>query len=339
MTAYEDDNQDYLQIAEVLGIKRTTAWAIVQRYLRDGAVVRPRGGRRDAVQKVDDEMTDTLVEIVGLFPAFTLRQINTELQTRLPNKPRIGLSTVCKVLDAQLITTKKLEDAPAERNSDATKTSRYEYAQWMLQYGVNRNLVFVDEAGFNLYTRRTRGRAARGQRAVRQAAGNRGRNLNIIMAISPAIGVVYHEQHHGSVNADIFQVFLDNLGIVIGDEFEVDVVMDNAPVHRNCEMVNPHHRVHKLPPYSPMLNPIEFAFSSLKAGVKRLLAERMNAIIDRAAAAAAGQTLTAYRMEHLQRCVTIVVEDDEIDDVKCTNWHRHTLRYMPACLAMDDILM
>ena len=72
LAAYEDDNQDYLQVAEVLGIKRTTAWAIVRRYLRDGAVVRPRGGRRDAVQKVDEEMTGTLVEIVGQFPAFTL---------------------------------------------------------------------------------------------------------------------------------------------------------------------------------------------------------------------------------------------------------------------------
>lgn len=159
------------------------------------------------------------------------------------------------------------------------------------------------------------------------------------MAISPAVGVVYHEQHHGSVNRDIFQVFLGNLGIVLGDEFEVDVVMDNAPVHLNCEMENPQHRVHKLPPYSPMLNPIELAFSSLKAVVKRLLAERMDALMDRAAAAAAGQTLTAYCKELLQRCVTTVVEGDEIYDVKCTNCHCYTLRYMPACLAMDDILM
>ena len=64
-----------------------------------------------------------------------------------------------------------------------------------MQEGINQNLVFVDEAGFNLYTRRTRGRAARGERAVRQVAGNRGPNLNIILAISPAVGTVYHELH------------------------------------------------------------------------------------------------------------------------------------------------
>ena len=51
----------------------------------------------------------------------------------------------------------------------------------MLQEGVNQNLVFVDEAGFNLYIRRTRGRASIGQRAVRQMAGSRGKNLNIII--------------------------------------------------------------------------------------------------------------------------------------------------------------
>ena len=97
-----------------------------------------------------------------------------------------------KVLDGQLITTKKLEDAPAERNSEGTKAARYEYANWLMQQGVNQNVVFVVEAGYNLYTRRTRGHALRGQRAVRQVAGNRGRNLNIILAISPAAGTVYH---------------------------------------------------------------------------------------------------------------------------------------------------
>ena len=39
---------------------------------------------------------------------------------------------------------------------------------------MNRHLVFVDEAGFNLHTRRTRGRAHVGERAVRQIAGCRG---------------------------------------------------------------------------------------------------------------------------------------------------------------------
>ena len=44
-----------------------------------------------------------------------------------------------------------------------------------------------------------------------------------------------------------------------------------------------------------MLNPIELAFSALKAPVKRILNERMAEVLDRQLAAAAGVTLTAYR--------------------------------------------
>ena len=258
------------------------------------------------------------MEIVREFPAYTLEQINTELQNRLPMKPRISVSTVCKKLDAQLITNKKLEDAPAERNFDATKVVRRDYANWLMQEGINQNLVFVDEAGFNLYTRRTRGRAARGERAVRQVAGNRGPNLNIILAISPAVGTVYHELHVGIVNGSIFQNFLSNLGEVIGEMFDAVVVLDNAPVHNNCFVEYQNHTIRKLPPYSPMLNPIEMAFSCMKAAVKRLPNERMAVIIDRAAAIAARQTLAAYRTQHLRNAVVEVLELPEITDVKCT---------------------
>lgn len=339
VAAFEDDAQDYLEVARILNIKRTTAWSIIQRHIEHGVVVRPRGGHRDGAQKVDGEMTEVLVAIVAEFPAYTLTQINTELQRRLPQKPVISVATVCKMLDAQLITTKKLEDAPMERNSDATKAARHEYATWLMEDGVNRNLVFVDEAGYNLYTRRTRGRAERGQRAVRQVAGCRGRNLNIILAISPGIGTLYYELYEGTVNGEVFQTFLSNLGDVIGEETNVVVVMDNAPVHRNCSMEYENHSIQKLPPYSPMLNPIEMAFSCMKAAVKQLLNERMAVILDRAAAAAAGQTLTAYRMQHLRQAVTEVIERPEITDIKCTNWHTHALGYIPRCLALQQIDM
>ena len=59
-------------------------------------MVRPRGGHRDEAQKVDEEMKEAMVEIVREFPAYTLEQINTELQNRLPMKPRISVSIVCK---------------------------------------------------------------------------------------------------------------------------------------------------------------------------------------------------------------------------------------------------
>ena len=40
--------------------------------------------------------------------------------------------------------------------------------------------------------------------AVRQVADCRGLDLNIIVAISPGVGVVYKEVHLGTVNSEIF---------------------------------------------------------------------------------------------------------------------------------------
>ena len=49
------NGDDYLHLARLLGVKRTTAYHIVRRAVEnDGVVAKPRGGKR--VQKVTDEM-------------------------------------------------------------------------------------------------------------------------------------------------------------------------------------------------------------------------------------------------------------------------------------------
>ncbi len=171
--AFEQE-EDYIDVARLLHVKRSSAYSIVRRYQENGIVVRLRGGARHI--KVDDDMRDCLIDIVERNPAFTLEQINNELQNILPNKLHISLPTVAKILDGQLIRMNKLEDAPSDRNSNATKTSRKDYAQWYMQNAMNANVIFVDECSFNLHTRRTQGRVRIGQRAVRQVVASRGKN-------------------------------------------------------------------------------------------------------------------------------------------------------------------
>ena len=78
---------------------------------------------------------------------------------------------------------KKLCDAPAKINSQRTKNVRCDFGQWLLQNGVQREeLLFIDEAGINLYVVRTRGRARVGERAVRVVNGRRGPNLTLCFA-------------------------------------------------------------------------------------------------------------------------------------------------------------
>ena len=67
-------------------------------------------------------------------------------------------------------------------------------------------MVFVDEFGFNLRLSRTRGRAHRGERAVRVVNGQRGRNFTLILAVSTE-GVRHTDFYEGEVTADRFNTW------------------------------------------------------------------------------------------------------------------------------------
>ena len=154
--AFQRD-EDYLEAARLLNVKRTTAHGIIRRFQETGVIVRPRGGARVARKKIDDEMKNAAAMIVEDYPGFTLKQINQELRRRQPQKPHISISFLACMFDGQLIKLKKLEDAPIERNSPVTKEQRRLYATWLVEEGVNMNIIYVDECGFDLFTRLTRG--------------------------------------------------------------------------------------------------------------------------------------------------------------------------------------
>ena len=75
--AFEDVNEDYLIVADTLGINRSTARSIVSRYVREGRIAkRPRGGPNHV--RVDNEMRDCLNEILNENCLLTLTQLNQE---------------------------------------------------------------------------------------------------------------------------------------------------------------------------------------------------------------------------------------------------------------------
>ena len=127
-----ENGQDYYEVAQLLGMKRGTAWGIISRYMRDGeVVVRARGGAQN--RKVDAAMRECVVHIVEEHPEFTLNQINQELRAALPDKPHVGVSSVKSMLDGQLITLKKIDQVPQERNRDDVKMACQFYAEWLLK--------------------------------------------------------------------------------------------------------------------------------------------------------------------------------------------------------------
>ena len=96
-----DEQEDYLSVADTLGVNRSTARGIVARYITEGRIQeRPRGGRNNV--RVDDEMRDSLEQIINENCLLTLTQINSELRRRLPAKPEIHDRTVSRTLDGML---------------------------------------------------------------------------------------------------------------------------------------------------------------------------------------------------------------------------------------------
>lgn len=123
-------NEDFLVTAAELGIKRTTAYGIIKKYQEKGHVDDGRvdSGRK---RKIDDESLDFLVLMIEAVPTITLNELNQALREAFPTKPHVCVSTISRALDAALITIKKCENVPHDRNSPAVKEVRVQFAHYM----------------------------------------------------------------------------------------------------------------------------------------------------------------------------------------------------------------
>lgn len=163
----------------------------------------------------------------------------------------------------------------------------------MLKHDPKR-LVFIDESGFSLAMVPLYARAPKGQRAYGQVSKNRGENTSLIAALSLDEGVSGAMTLEGAVDGIAFEVYVQE---VLASKLRPGqvVVLDNLQVHKNqavreiieaqgCELLF-------LPSYSPDLNPIEQAFSKLKAFVRKHKARTKQALDDAIAAALKAVTL------------------------------------------------
>ncbi len=149
-----------------------------------------------------------------------------------------------------------------------------------------RRLIFLDETGCNLNLVRRYGRAPRGARLVdRSVPRNTPPNRSLVGAMSRE-GILTSMEVEGSIDGDAFFVFLQNcLGPCLrpGDV----VLMDNLSTHKSVRMreaIQAHGaEVIFLPRYSPDFNPIEGAWSKLKAYLCKVAARTPKAL-DRALA-------------------------------------------------------
>ena len=88
------------------------------------------------------------------------------------------------------------------------------------------------------------------------------------MAISPTNGLVFHSAFIGGMNAQSFDDFLTHTRLNLDPDEHVIFVYNGAPAHNNPAIPGPNTELKKLPLYSPFLNIVEQAISSLKAAIK-----------------------------------------------------------------------
>ena len=331
------NGEDFVEIARILKVNRVTAYTIIARLNRESSM--SHGGHR--YQKVDDEMRACAVDVISENPLYTLKQINEELQRRLPEKPEISLKTLSNCLEGMAYTLKLSRDVPSDRNRMDVKTERQNYANWLMSEEVVNSLkVFVDEFGVNIHTKRSFGRSTRGTRTYRTVSRQAGANVTVCLGVCATYGLVFHEIYRGGMTMVRFSSFLELCcGNLIAENAAHRlgyVIFDNAPAHRNVENIDAELlNLKRLPKYSPFLNPAENAISCWKAEFKKQISQRQREFIDISDEMRNGRTLNDYRFEKIRDILEI--SKGVITPEKCRAWENNVLTYLPRCLAFDNI--
>jgi transposase len=143
-------------------------------------------------------------------------------------------------------------------------------------------LVFVDECGTNTSLAPLYAYAPKGYRAHSKVPRNRGKNTTLIASMTLS-GMGEAVAFEGATDATTFEAYVERFLAPTLKERQI-VVMDKLGAHRGekvrelIEARGAH--LWFLPSYSPDLNPIEEAFSKIKALLKKKAARTKEALLE-----------------------------------------------------------
>jgi len=176
---------------------------------------------------------------------------------------------------------KKTANATEQQRPDVLK-KRLAWFEGQLDLDPGK-LVFIDETGASTNLARKGGRCRRGRRLRVGVPHGHYKTVTLVAGIRLR-GLVAAKTYDRPINAALFEEWLENCLVPTLSKGDV-VVMDNLSAHKRprveemIEAVGAELRY--LPPYSPDMNPIEKAFSKLKAHLRKI-AERTVAALMRA---------------------------------------------------------
>lgn len=143
-------------------------------------------------------------------------------------------------------------------------------------------LVFVDETGASTKMARLCGRAPRGERCIGAVPHGHWKTTTFVGGLRRS-GLTAPMVIDGAMNGPAFLAWIEQELAPALSPGDI-VVMDNLPAHKPAAVRAAIERrgaeLRYLPPYSPDLNPIEMAYSKLKALLKKAAARTVAALWD-----------------------------------------------------------
>ncbi len=142
-------------------------------------------------------------------------------------------------------------------------------------------VIVVDESSTRRDMTGAYARAPQGERAPETTVRNYGTNVSLISGLRLA-GMAASFVIEGPVNTAVFEAYVEHILAPILRKDDL-VILDNLSCHKSKttqRLIEARGaRLIFLPPYSPDLSPIEQAFAKLKAVLRRLRAQTLDALI------------------------------------------------------------
>ncbi len=262
--------QSYSQIASNLNVDPSTVFRTVKLFEETGTVCSIQGFHENTTKKLNAHEELTVIEAVVDNPAMYLGDLQQHILHTTGKD--ISTATICKFLQSQGFSHKKLSFVAQQRCDELRETYRQDVSVYDPEM-----LVFVDETGSDRRTcLRRYGYALKGRRAMSRKLLVRGKRYSAIgaMCMNGMLDVYITDT---SVNGDVFCDFIERC--LLPQMLPFDgynprsvLVMDNASIHHVDDVIGLVEEVgalvHFLPPYSPDMNPIEEAFSKVKGFLK-----------------------------------------------------------------------
>lgn len=306
------------QISQFMSLKKSTVGSIIKSYLETGTHETKQKGRNQ-VSKLNEDQQKIIVSWIDDDATISLKALKRKCEEHFSIS--VSQTTIFKYVKGFKYSLKRIHLLPERRNDEKSITERRIYSLKFLDYQADfgdANIIFIDECGFNVSMRPSRGRSIIGTPAVLVVPQIRSRNISICCAMNRS-GIVYYTSQNRAYNSNSFAIFLNNLiDTLLQHSTNTSsntylFIMDNVRFHKTSEVLktlsNRKISFEFLPPYSPFLNTIENMFSKWKDIVKRSSPQNESEL-----------------MEIIAKSSSLLTSTD------CEGYYRNMLRYIPRCI-------